>query len=311
MDEPVQPGEELVAGKLICVACAASYIIQDHIPRFVDQKNYSESFGLQWNIFEKIQLDSYTGLPISRTRLQEITNWPEELQGSKILEAGSGAGRFTEVLLAMGASVFSFDYSSAVNANWLNNGKRENLNLFQGDIYNIPLPKASFDKVLCLGVLQHTPNPRKALLNLATYVRPGGQLVIDIYPKTWRGLLSWKYLLRPITKRLNARLLLKIIEHTVPILLPIAILLRKLFGGLGARLLPIVQYSHMGLPYKLNKQWAVLDTFDMYSPAYDHPASIATVKAWLKDAGLQNIEVKYGPNGIIGKGDAPRAIARN
>ena len=68
----------------------------------------------------------------------------------------------------------------------------------------------------------------------------------------------------------------------MPALLPVSILSRRLMGKIGARLLPIVEYSHLGLPYALNKQWAILDTFDMYSPLYDFPQSIEEVKSGLK-----------------------------
>ena len=75
-----------------------------------------------------------------------------------VLEVGSGAGRFTEILLKHGAIVHSIDYSNAVDANAINNGHHENLTLVQADIRRIPFPKAIYDYVVCLGVIQHTPN---------------------------------------------------------------------------------------------------------------------------------------------------------
>jgi SAM-dependent methyltransferase len=234
--------------------------------------------------------------------LFSASGWPENLAGQTILEAGSGAGRFTEILLSTGAEVFSFDYSSAVEANWSNNGNSSNLHLFQGDIYNIPLTKRSFDKVICLGVLQHTPDPEQAFKNLTRYLKPGGQIVIDIYRKDLISLLQWKYFLRPITSRLDKKFLYRIIEVIVPAILPVATLLRFFFGRIGSRIVPIAEYSHLGLPYDLNKQWAILDTFDMYSPSYDHPQTVATVERWFKEAGLSDVTVESGPNGIVGKG---------
>lgn len=68
------------------------------------------------------------------------------------------------------------------------------------------------------------------------------------------------------------------------------------------RLVPILQYDHWGLPPELNKKWAILDTFDMYSPAYDLPQSLGTVQSWFEQAGFENIVVKPGLNGVIGKG---------
>ena len=61
--------------------------------------------------------------------------------------------------------VFSFDYSNAVDANYKNNGDFQNLYLFQANIFALPLKNDFFDKIFCLGVLQHTPNPQKAFFS--------------------------------------------------------------------------------------------------------------------------------------------------
>jgi SAM-dependent methyltransferase/DNA-directed RNA polymerase subunit RPC12/RpoP len=295
--------EGAIAGTVLqCPECNVKYPVKDGVPRFLSGKNYTDSFGYQWNIHRKTQLDSFSGLPITRNRLFTVTNWPERMEGQTILEAGSGAGRFTEVLLSTGAEVFSFDYSSAVEANRLNNGHSPKLHLFQGDIYDIPLEKNSFDKVICLGVLQHTPDPERAFRCLAQHVKPGGELVIDIYAKKFTSLLHWKYILRPLTKHIRKEILYKIIERVVPIVLPISVVFRKAFGKIGSRILPIVEYSNLGLPYDLNKQWAILDTFDMYSPRYDTPQNIESVEKWFRDTGFSDVTVEYGSNGIIGKG---------
>src|SRR3954466_15370063 len=89
--------------------------IVNGVPRFVSQDNYAASFGLQWNTFRRTQLDSYTGTTISRDRLQRIAGGSLHVfQGKDVLEAGCGAGRFTEVMLRAGARVFAADISSAV-----------------------------------------------------------------------------------------------------------------------------------------------------------------------------------------------------
>jgi 2-polyprenyl-3-methyl-5-hydroxy-6-metoxy-1,4-benzoquinol methylase len=289
-------------GVIKCNKCSATYRISHGLPRFVPEDNYAESFGFQWNIHSRTQLDSYTGLPISRNRVFEVTRWDTDLRGQRILEAGSGAGRFTEVLLGTGANVVSFDYSTAVDANYKNNGSHANLNLFQGDIFNIPFDPASFDRVFCLGVLQHTPDPAAAFLSLTRYVRPGGVLAVDVYTRNIAAWMQWKYLLRPISKRMKKQTLYGLIESLTPVLIPLAKVLRKIAGRIGARLVPIVEYSHLGLSPELNRLWAILDTFDMYSPAHDHPQSIADVRHWYESAGFIEIDVRYGPNGVVGVG---------
>jgi hypothetical protein len=72
-------------------------------------------------------------------------------------------------------------------------------------------------------------------------------------------------------------------------------------------MLPIVEYSHLGLTPELNREWAVLDTFDMYSPAHDHPQSKATVRRWFREAGFIDVNVADGPNGVVGHGHRPES----
>jgi SAM-dependent methyltransferase len=229
------------------------------------------------------------------------------MEGNLVLEAGSGAGRFTEVLLHTGARVFSFDLSDAVEANLANNGHWPNLNLFQASIYDIPIAEMMFDKVLCLGVLQHTPDPVRAFHNLSRFLKPGGEIAIDIYARRFRSMLSWKYLLRPLTTRMPRDVLFRWVDRAVRALLPIAILLRRIGGRFGARLMPIVEYSYLRFPFELNREWAILDTFDMYAPAHDHPRTLTEVRQWFETAGLEKTIVEYGPNGIVARGRRPLA----
>lgn len=292
---------------LRCPACEATYPAPGGIPRFVPADNYSASFGLQWNRHRRTQLDSAVGRPISDKRLFDTTRWPREMPGARILEAGSGAGRFTEVLARTGAAVYSFDYSSAVDANAANNGKNPNLRLFQADIFAIPLREQWFDHVLCLGVLQHTPDPKRAFLSLSRHVKPGGDLVIDVYRRSLAARLQWKYVLRPFTRRLPADRLYRFVSAITPTLVTPTRWLRRLGGRVGARLSPIVEYSHLGLTPEQNTQWAVLDTFDMYAPAYDLPQSVDDVRAWYEEAGFVDVEAFNGYNGVVGRGRRPVA----
>jgi SAM-dependent methyltransferase len=287
---------------LQCLDCNASFRKIREVPRFVCDDDYAGSFGFQWNVHARTQLDSFTKLSISHDRLFKTTKWSRNLSGQSILEAGSGAGRFTEVLAATGANVISFDLSSAVDANFKNNGHKPNVLVIQASILDIPVRRQSMDKVICLGVIQHTPDPAQAFSCLANCVRPGGELVIDVYAARLRSLLSWKYVLRPLTKRMNKNQLYSFIEAAVPALLPVSEFLFRLFGRFVPRVLPIVHYPSLGLSPELARHWAVLDTFDMYSPAHDHPQTIAAVRSWFDAAGLTDVVVDYGPNGIVARG---------
>ncbi|MFH0983531.1 MAG: class I SAM-dependent methyltransferase, partial [Planctomycetota bacterium] len=128
------------------------------IPRFVESSNYADSFGLQWNQFCRTQIDKFNGTHITRDRFLESTNWRlDEFKCRRVLDVGSGAGRFTQIALDAGADVFSVDYSNAVEANLRNNGPHPRLHLYQASVYALPFQEEFFDKIFCFGVLQHTP----------------------------------------------------------------------------------------------------------------------------------------------------------
>lgn len=298
----VQEGAQRVS----CEVCRAEYPVLNGVIRFVDREYYAGSFGLQWNTHRSTQLDSHTGIPLSRHRLFQVTGWSSDLRGQTILEAGSGAGRFTEVLVSTGADVLSFDLSAAVDANHANNGHSENLVIVQADMMAIPIRPLSMDKVICLGVLQHTPDPAAAFRSLTKCVRPGGELVVDLYAARLRAMLSWKYVLRPLSTRMQNERLYRLIAAVTPKLVPLSAWLYRVAGRWGSRLLPIVQYDHLDLPPALNREWAILDTFDMYAPAHDHPQTRGTVKRWYEEAGFVDVAVGYGPNGVIARGRRPQ-----
>ena len=44
--------------------------IVNNIPRFVNTKNYTDTFGLQWNSFTKIQLDTNSRFTLTEQRLK-------------------------------------------------------------------------------------------------------------------------------------------------------------------------------------------------------------------------------------------------
>lgn len=304
---------EVEEGEISCSGCSRKWPVTRHLPRFVPAENYSDSFTLQWHTHARIQLDSYNGTTNTRDRLFSETRWdPKTLVGARVLECGSGAGRFTEVLLKAGARVCSFDYSGAVDANWANNGPNPNLTLAQGDICRIPFRKGTFDKVLCFGVLQHTPDPRQAFMSMAPYLKPGGEIVVDVYPKGMRELLHWKYVLRPITKRMDKRKLYALVRRVVPALLPVSLFLGRI-PPLGKQLFQLVPVNNPemgvdGLSPQDLREWSILDTYDWYAPAYDQPQTLSALRNWFEEAKLEN--VAFDRMGVhVGRGRRPRLDA--
>lgn len=278
-----------------CEECNVGFPIVNAIPRFVGSANYASNFGFQWNAFRATQLDSHSGVPISRTRFVEQSGWTNsDLAGKLVLDIGCGAGRFAEIALDFGAEVVAVDYSSAVEACLENLGSNERLSVIQADLYRLPFKPESFDFVYCFGVLQHTPNVETAFKSIPGVLKAGGGLAVDVYPKLFRTLFDTHYWIRPLTKRLNGATLFQAVQRAVPIMLPLSRVLGRI-PILGRWLHHAVPVSNYEGRYPLNnsqlKEWAVLDTFDMLAPAHDQPQTRKTVKRWFQESGLIRIEV--------------------
>jgi len=229
------------------------------------------------------------------------------VENARVLDVGCGAGRFAEVALSFGAEVFAVDYSFSVDVCWTNLGPHSRLHVIQADVYSLPFPKRSFDYVYCFGVLQHTPDVRETIRALAAQVRPGGRLVLDVYPYSPLNFLWPKYWLRPFTKRLPHDRLFQVVQLMVKILLPVSVVLGRfrLFGISKLKhLIPVANYEGV---YPLSKrqlyEWSVLDTFDMLAPAYDQSQTAETLLEWMRQEGLDQTEV-FRDGVIVGRGVA-------
>ena len=292
----------------------ATFPVIDGIPRFCAVENYTSSFGHQWNKFQTTQIDREgIGDEPSKVRFFAETEWqPEHLAQLDILEVGSGAGRFSRVILeATDANLFSVDYSTAVEANQRNNGSLapERFNLSQASIYELPFPDDRFDRTFCLGVLQHTPDFEGSVQALVRKTKIGGQIVVDFYPiRGFWTKLHAKYLLRPFTTRMSQERLLELIDRNADRLIVASKVLERLGLGPLRRILPVVDiYGTLppNLSEEQRREWVVLDTFDMFSPAFDNPQRIETVAAMFERAGAA---VTFA--GFVDTGTAMAAVVR-
>ena len=284
------------------------YPILKNIPRFVKGENYSEDFGKQWQIFPGTQLDSVSGLSITEDRIARCLNGNLiKIKGKKVLEAGSGAGRFSEILLKHGALLHSFDYSNAVEVNAQNNNINENFILVQADIRQIPFDIESYDYVICLGVLQHTPSPEESIECLWEMVKPGGYLVIDHYPWKWRIVLPTPVgealsLYRYIILRIDKKNRFKFVKNLVDFWFPIHWTFRKSkwMQRILRRLSPVIfHYPDINLKNKERYyEWSLLDTHDGTTDFFKHRRTVKEIRNILEKIGAIEIKIEKGGNGI-------------
>lgn len=294
------------AGDLLECPRGCTYGRREGITRFVRDDSYASAFGTQWLRYRRTQLDSFTGVPVTERRLRRCLGDPlwSHLAGRLVLEAGCGAGRFTEVLLKQGARVVSVDLTEAVVANQLNFPQTEHHMVIQADITRLPFAGRQFDLVLCLGVLQHTPSPEVTMSALFGQVRPGGWLVVDHY--SYQYMLSYfsksSWVLRAVLKRLDAERGIRATEALVRWFLPWHRAARRWYPAqvLLSRLSPVVSYYH-AIPELADEhqvQWALLDTHDSLTDWFKHFRLRGQIERHLRQLGAATVDVSYGGNGV-------------
>ncbi|MEX2450268.1 MAG: methyltransferase domain-containing protein [Rhodospirillales bacterium] len=291
--------DDIIKGILSCRACRKEYQIVNGIPRFAEiDQNYAQAFGYQWNRWRTVQVDRHAGHTLSTARLFQDTRWtPNSLTGMLVLDAGCGAGRFTDVLAEAGARVIAIDLSSAIDAcraNTIDRGYR--VECLQASIYNLPFRQGTFDSVHCAGVIQHTPDPARTMRALPHYLKPGGRLAYNFYEQNiTRRFQIIKYGLRLFTPHLPPRILLAFCQAMVWCLFPFTYVFSKIrFVRFFVQFLPICASHHDALDIRAQFTWTLLDTFDWYNPRYEYAQDHKKVAQLLREEGLKDVEASPG-----------------
>lgn len=277
--------------------------IVKEIPRFVPQENYASAFGFQWKNFAKTQLDSYNGTKISQERLERCLGFPiENLKGKNLLEVGSGAGRFTELFVKAGANVHSIDLSVAVEVNKENIGKAENYCIAQASVYELPFPKESFDYVICLGVIQHTPDTEKTIESLWEMVKPNGLMVIDHYMWRWNYYFNPATYWRLILKEMKPKTSKKIVDGLVKFFFPLHWAFRNcsICEWLLYRISPVMHFitDYPDIDKRTHFEWAKLDSYDSLTDYYKRLKTPEEIRNALTKIDGKNIWINIGGNGV-------------
>lgn len=199
----VAEGTEIIEGELKC-DCGCIFPIKSGVPRMFYKtsegvKKTAVVFSKEWNLFayEDPQDDTWPGFDSEKrisTFMTAFNIKPKDLKGKVILDAGCGNGRLSFILTKFGAEVIAIDISSSVE-NAFKAYKHNKLHYVQGDLMQIPFDNSSFDYVWCVGVLHHTPDPKKSFDSVALLVKKGGKLYVWVctFPDTLKINLVYKF----------------------------------------------------------------------------------------------------------------------
>ena len=281
---------------LVCSRCGRKYPLVNGVLRFVDTQHYAGSFGFQWRVYSRTQLDSEQSRRSENAFRRRTGFRPEDLAGKLVLDVGCGMGRFAEVATRWGAHVVGIDLSLAAEVAARNLTGRT-ATIFQADVFNLPVAPNSFDDIYSIGVLHHTPNCEQAFKLLPPLLKPGGRIAIWLY-SAYNRWYRMSDLYRRGTRLLPPRVLHKLCYGVVP-LYGVHQVLRKipLIGRLASGALAYM----IPMAFHRDRNWRVLDTFDWYSPWYQSKHTYEEVFRWFESCGLEELRVIEQPIAVQGR----------
>ena len=140
---------------------------------------------------------------VSAMQAQVLTNFIGRVMGRRILDVGTGTGRAALLFAQGAAAVTGIDSSEQMLAVARRRAIERGVNVrfLAGDAHTLDFGDRSFDVVVCLRVLMHTPAWRQCVDELC---RVADQLVVIDYPSV-RGFALIQSVLRHVTHRLGGR----------------------------------------------------------------------------------------------------------
>jgi SAM-dependent methyltransferase len=201
-----------------------------------------------------------------------------------ILDAGCGDGMDLALLsLDAKCEVVGVELSSGgVATSRARTTGLERAHVVHADLLTLPLATATFDGAYSYGVVHHTPDPARAVREIARTLKPGASLLLYVYEDFsdrsvgWRAALRAVNLARHVTTRVPAPLLWGLCRLLSPIIYALLTAPARRFQWAAS-----FPYRHNTNPWDLSG-----DLYDRFAAPIEKRYSERTAAALVRDAGL-------------------------
>lgn len=171
------PSEE----KLRCEGSSHSFPVEAGAPRFVtDRTDTARRFGYMWGRQAARVTPAEQVRPYHLSAMQAALEAPP-LEGL-VLDAGCGEGLDLAMLaLDPRCRVVGVELSGGgVTTSLARTRGLERAEVIQADLFHLPLAASTFDAAYSYGVVHHTPDPARAVREIARTVKRGGSFLMYV-----------------------------------------------------------------------------------------------------------------------------------
>jgi SAM-dependent methyltransferase len=219
-------GERLDAVTPATLRCRGGhqFPVRDGVPRFTKETTETaEYFGYMWGAQAATVVPPTTPWPYHLHAMQQALDAPP-FEGL-ILDAGCGEGiDLSMVALDPRCEIIGVELSEGGVATSLARTQGlDRAHVVQGDLLRIPIADATFDGAYSYGVVHHTPDPPRAVREIARTLKSGAPFLFYVYEDfsdrslAWRVALAAANSVRVVTTRLPPRVLMRICKMLSPV----------------------------------------------------------------------------------------------
>jgi SAM-dependent methyltransferase len=248
------------------------------------QTRTKRAYGLQWNRYRIIRPEEDRVTFFNRTGLTD-----SDLNSQVVLDAGCGMGRYLRIAAETRARlIIGLDLSEAVLAARELTREWGQVAVVRGDLLQPPFAPETFDHIYSLGVIDHTPDPRVTFLRLAKLLKPGGRIVVWVYPRE-RGVVEW---IMNLQRAISTRLPIGILGVLCRLSAPVGGLKRRLMSSqywITQRAGVALHLATIGVSMHPDAEVRACDTLDWYAPRHLSRHSFNEISGWFTDAGLVDV----------------------
>lgn len=146
----------------------------------LENSEYVDSFGFEWQ-----HLDAYADKEtLSHGHLfGRFLLGRDHFVGQAVVDVGCGNGRIGRIVCAQAGSYTGVDLSDSVYAFPKQMQRPPSFSLVRASGTDLPLNNQIADTTLCWGVLHHMDDPGAGMRELVRITRPGGEILVFVYPK--------------------------------------------------------------------------------------------------------------------------------